>query len=67
MYGWQAARRQQEAVPHPAPGPRACQMPRVPIRHPDIDGAYDELAEQTSLKTFVTSLAGHIAAEAARS
>lgn len=31
------------------------------------DGAYAELGELTSLKTFVTSLAGHMAAEAARS
>ena len=30
------------------------------------DGAYQELDDLTSLKTFVTSLAGHIAAEAAR-
>jgi hypothetical protein len=30
------------------------------------DGAYAELDETTGLKTFVTSLAGHIAAEAAR-
>lgn len=32
-----------------------------------VDGAYEELDEMTGLKTFVTSLAGHIAAEAARS
>jgi hypothetical protein len=31
-----------------------------------IDGLYKELGEMTSLKTFVTSFAGHIAAEAAR-
>ncbi len=31
------------------------------------DGAYVELDELTSLQTFVTSLAGHVAAEAARS
>ena len=31
------------------------------------DGAYLELDELTSLQTFVTSLAGHVAAEAARS
>lgn len=30
------------------------------------DGAYAELSELTGLKTFVTTLAGHIAAEAAR-
>lgn len=30
-------------------------------------GAYHELSETTGLKTFVTALAGHIAAEAARS
>ena len=30
------------------------------------DGVYTELDEMTGLKTFVTSLAGHIAAEAAR-
>ena len=30
------------------------------------DGAYSELSEMTGLKTFVTSLAGHIAVEAAR-
>lgn len=30
------------------------------------NGRYSELAELTSLKTFVTSLAGHVAAEAAR-
>jgi hypothetical protein len=30
-------------------------------------GEYSELSELTGLKTFVTSLAGHIAAEAARS
>jgi hypothetical protein len=29
-------------------------------------GAYEELSELTGLKTFVTTLAGHIAAEAAR-
>jgi hypothetical protein len=29
-------------------------------------GEFTELSELTSLKTFVTSLAGHIAAEAAR-
>lgn len=29
-------------------------------------GAYSELSEMTGLRTFVTSLAGHIAAEAAR-
>lgn len=29
-------------------------------------GAYSDLSEMTSLKTFVTSLAGHVAAEAAR-
>lgn len=29
-------------------------------------GAYSELSDMTSLKTFVTTLAGHIAAEAAR-
>jgi hypothetical protein len=32
-----------------------------------IDGSYEELSDMTSLRTFVTSLAGHIAAEAARS
>ncbi len=32
-----------------------------------VDGEYTELSEMTSLRTFVTSLAGHIAAEAARS
>jgi hypothetical protein len=31
------------------------------------DGAFSDLSEMTSLKTFVTSFAGHIAAEAARS
>ncbi len=30
------------------------------------DGSYSELSEMTGLKTFVTSLAGHAAAEAAR-
>lgn len=30
------------------------------------DGAFSDLSEMTSLKTFVTSFAGHIAAEAAR-
>lgn len=30
------------------------------------DGQYSELSEMTGLRTFVTSLAGHIAAEAAR-
>jgi len=30
-------------------------------------GAYEDLSDMTSLKTFVTSLAGHVAAEAARS
>jgi hypothetical protein len=30
-------------------------------------GAFSDLSELTSLKTFVTSFAGHIAAEAARS
>ena len=29
-------------------------------------GAYADLSELTSLKTFVTNFAGHIAAEAAR-
>lgn len=31
------------------------------------DGGYSEISEVTGLKTFVTSLAGHVAAEAARS
>lgn len=31
------------------------------------DGAYQELSPMTGLKTFITELAGHIAAEAARS
>ena len=31
------------------------------------DGVYCELSDMTSLKTFVTNLAGHVAAEAARS
>jgi hypothetical protein len=31
------------------------------------DGGYSELSEVTGLKTFITSLAGHAAAEAARS
>ncbi|MDP9315588.1 MAG: PaeR7I family type II restriction endonuclease [Chloroflexota bacterium] len=31
-----------------------------------VDGEYSELDEMTSLRTFVTSFAGHIAAEAAR-
>lgn len=31
------------------------------------DGSFSHLSESTSLKTFVTTLAGHIAAEAARS
>jgi len=31
------------------------------------DGAFSDLSEMTSLRTFVTSFAGHIAAEAARS
>lgn len=31
------------------------------------DGTFSDLSEMTSLKTFVTSFAGHIAAEAARS
>ena len=30
------------------------------------DGSYSELSEMTGLKTFVTSLAGHVASEAAR-
>ena len=30
------------------------------------DGTFSDLSEMTSLKTFVTSFAGHIAAEAAR-
>jgi hypothetical protein len=30
------------------------------------DGAYKELDDMTGLRTFVTELAGHIAAEAAR-
>jgi type II restriction enzyme len=30
------------------------------------DGQYTELHDMTSLRTFVTSLAGHVAAEAAR-
>jgi type II restriction enzyme len=29
-------------------------------------GAYSDLSDMTSLKTFVTTLAGHVAAEAAR-
>jgi hypothetical protein len=29
-------------------------------------GEYSEMSEMTNLKTFVTSLAGHVAAEAAR-
>ena len=37
--------------------------PRAPVD----DGAYSELSEMTGLKTFITSLAGHAAAEAARS
>ncbi|HWP27628.1 MAG TPA: PaeR7I family type II restriction endonuclease [Xanthobacteraceae bacterium] len=32
-----------------------------------VDGAYRDLDDMTGLKTFVTELAGHIAAEAARS
>jgi hypothetical protein len=35
-------------------------------RTASADGAYAELDDMTSLKTFVTSFAGHIAAEAAR-
>ncbi|MBA2125658.1 restriction endonuclease [Hyphomicrobium methylovorum] len=35
-------------------------------RTASADGAYAELDEMTGLKTFVTSFAGHIAAEAAR-
>jgi hypothetical protein len=35
-------------------------------RSASADGAYKELDDMTSLKTFVTSLAGHIAAEASR-
>jgi len=31
------------------------------------DGAFQDLSDLTSLKTFVTTFAGHIAAEAARS
>ncbi len=31
------------------------------------DGGYSELSEMTGLQTFITSLAGHVAAEAARS
>lgn len=31
------------------------------------DGAYSELSDMTGLRTFVTELAGHVAAEAARS
>lgn len=31
------------------------------------DGAYSELSSMTGLRSFVASLAGHIAAEAARS
>lgn len=30
------------------------------------DGSYSELSEMTGLKTFVTTFAGHVAAEAAR-
>jgi hypothetical protein len=29
-------------------------------------GAYSSLSDMTSFKTFITSLAGHVAAEAAR-
>jgi hypothetical protein len=32
-----------------------------------MNGSYSELSEMPNLKTFVTTLAGHIAAEAARS
>jgi hypothetical protein len=32
-----------------------------------LTGKYETLSEMTSLKTFVTTFAGHIAAEAARS
>ena len=35
-------------------------------RTADTTGEYDELSELTSLKTFITTLAGHIAADAAR-
>lgn len=35
-------------------------------RTASTDGVYAELSEMTNLKTFVTSFAGHIAAEAAR-
>jgi hypothetical protein len=31
------------------------------------DGSYLELSDMTGLRTFVTELAGHVAAEAARS
>jgi len=35
-------------------------------RTADKDGAYTELSEMTNFRTFVTTLAGHIAGEAAR-
>ena len=39
----------------------------VSPRTSSATGEYRELSELTGLKTFVTSLAGHVAAEAARS
>ena len=36
-------------------------------RSSSVDSAYAELSDMTGLRTFVTELAGHIAAEAARS
>lgn len=36
-------------------------------RSASADGAYAELSDMTGLRTFVTELAGHVAAEAARS
>ena len=36
-------------------------------RTSSVDGSYSEMAEMTSLRTFVSRLAGHVAAEATRS
>ena len=36
-------------------------------RSASADGNYSEMSDMTGLRTFVTELAGHVAAEAARS
>ena len=40
--------------------------PRQSPRTASKTGKYTDLSKLTSLKTFITTLAGHIAAEAAR-